>query len=394
MNYCGKQNTPEQSQSATILVVDDSRMNRVLLSTTLAKHGYQILEAADGRQALEVLGGHDQVELILLDLIMPEMDGFEFLEHHHQNLNLSSIPVIVNSSLDDFSSITRALKMGSYDYFTKPLSKENLEVTLPLKIGNAVNAHRLMKQAKEQNDLLQSELEMASLYQHFLLPLEPKPKGAEVALKFRPCSQVGGDYFDFIELSEEAWAMVVADVSGHGVTSAMIASMVKALLPGYLTQTMSPGSALEKLNSDLLRLTPGDSFVTAFAAVYQTGKRELTWSLAGHPAPVLFPATGKAISLSLKSPFLGVFESGHFENPYPDQTLSLAKGDRLALYTDGLIEAPNAQGSRYGFQRLVDFLTARRNDTLMQMRDALWHDLSNHIADDHEDDVVIILMEF
>lgn len=379
---------------STVLIVDDARLNRELLRLHLAKHGYRFIFAQNGREAVAMVGAHPEVDLILLDLMMPDMDGFDFLRWRLERPEVQAIPVIVNSSLDDFGSIAKALTMDSYDYFTKPLGPNDLEVVLPLKIKNAINARRLVSETRRQNDVMRAELEMAARYQQFLLPRSVRLKGLKISYLFQPCRGVGGDYFDFTELAGGGAGLVVADVSGHGVAAAMTASIVKALLPGYLERLQSPAAALSALNADLLRLTQEDSFVTAFAGLYEPQARRLTWSLAGHPTPLLLPRGGEVRFLEAESVFLGVFETNRLPLAYEDRVLQLAPGDRMVLYTDGLTEAPDAQGNQYGPQRLQTLLSAHRDLPLENWREVIWEDLNAFVQGEFPDDVAFILAEF
>ena len=384
----------EAGASPVILIVDDARLNRELLRLHLAKHGYRFVFAQNGAEAMEAVGSHPEVDLILLDLVMPGMDGFAFLRWRQDHRDAQSIPVIVNSSLDDFESIARALTMDSYDYFTKPLGPNDLEVVLPLKIKNAINARRLMLEARRQNEVMLRELEMAARYQQFLLPRSVAFQGLKVSYLFQPCQSVGGDYFDFLELSGGEFGLLVADVSGHGVAAAMTASIVKALLPGYLERLTSPAEAFARLNADLLRLTQEDSFVTAFAGLYDPKTRTLTWSLAGHPAPIFLPWREEPRLLTQESVFLGVFENDNLPASYEDRRVTVQPGDRLVLFTDGLTEAPGAQGGTYGLERLLTLLRGRREQSLEAWREAIWEDLAGFVDGDFPDDVAFILTEF
>lgn len=382
------------TENALVLVVDDAALNRKVVADALGRHGYQILRAPNGKKALELLESHSQVDLILLDLVMPEMDGFAFLEIRQRMPEMASIPVIVNSSLDDFGSIARALTMGAYDYFTKPLSQDDLEIILPLKIRNAVTNKRLMDATRRQNEIMQRELEMAARYQQFLLPKRAELTGAKVVYLFQPCSGVGGDYFDFFSLSDNRWGLVVADVSGHGMASAMVASIVKALFPTYLEQYLSPAKALSALNDNLLSLTPEDVFVTAFAALFDPASGRLSWSLAGHPPPFFLPKEGKGIPLAMDNAFLGIFETGSPLLELKDQHITVQPQDRLALYTDGLLEAPDPQGRQYGMERLQAKLLANRFLDQENMKQMIWKDLNAYVRGDFPDDVAFILVDF
>lgn len=379
---------------STILIVDDARINRELLRLNLMKLNYHFLQATNGREAMEIVASHPEVDLILLDLLMPEVDGFDFLRWRKDQPLARDIPVIVNSALDDFDSIARALTMGSYDYFTKPLSQQDLETVLPLKIRNAVTARRLMSETRRQNEIMRRELKMAARYQQFLLPTVADLPGVQVAFHFQPCSGVGGDYFDFIRLSGGNLGFVVADVSGHGMASAMTASIVKALLPGYMEKFLSPAGALTALNDDLLRLTQEDSFVTAFAAIYQPDSRQLSWALAGHPSPLFINGDGRVQPLNQDTFFLGSFDSNSPIVNYSDQIMEAAPGQRLVFYTDGLTEAPDPQGAMFGAERVAEILEAGHKKDIHAVRDDLWRELRSFVQGDFPDDVAIILVEF
>lgn len=377
-----------------ILIVDDARINRELLRLNLSKHGYQFIMATDGKEAIDLLASHPEVDLILLDLVMPKVDGFAFLRWRADHPEAQSIPVIVNSSLDDFDSITRALTMDSYDYFTKPLSRDDLETVLPLKIHNAVTTHRLMAKIRHQNQIMRGELEMAARYQKFLLPQSAELPGARIAFHFQPSSEVGGDYFDFLALPQDKLGFIIADVSGHGVASAMTASIVKALLPGYLRQFLSPASAFHAMNQELMHLTQEDVFVTAFAALFDPKQSELLWCLAGHPYPLYMDQGDGIRELSAESLFLGVFDSDNPLLDYHDRRIAVKPGDRLALYTDGLTEALNADGEQFGLQRLKLALERHQASELEDLHQCVWQDLDDFAAGEFSDDVAFILVGF
>ncbi|MBU1277073.1 MAG: fused response regulator/phosphatase [Proteobacteria bacterium] len=379
---------------ATILVVDDSGLNRKLLTASLAREDYRFLEASHGREATEILGRHPEVDLILLDLMMPVMDGFAFLIWRMDNPEARGVPVIVNSSLDDRESLTKALAMDCYDYFIKPLSSADLDLVLPLKIRNAVHSKRLMADLRAKNQIMAGELELAARYQQFLLPKDAQLPGLQAAWLFRPCRGVGGDYFDFFELPGGDLGLVVADVSGHGVASAMTASILKALVPRYLGAHESPAAVLEMLNEDLLRLTPADAFVTCFLGRYDPRERLLRWSLAGHPSPLLQDPDGSISHLEQSSPFLGVFSNDQPLLQYLDKELRLAGGQRLVIHTDGLLEVPDPQGKPMGPGRLKQLLEQHRALTAGQLAEQLAHELDQCDGDHLPDDVALIILDF
>lgn len=379
---------------ASILVVDDSRLNRNLLTESLSQEGYRFFEASHGQEALEILSRNPEVDLILLDLMMPVMDGFTFLQWRMDNPEVRGIPVIVNSSLDDVESLTKVLAMDCYGYFVKPLSEVDLKLVLPLKIRNAVNAKRMMADLRAKNQLMADELELAARYQQFLLPKQKELPGLKAAWLFKPCRGVGGDYFDFFELPGGDLGLVVADVSGHGVASAMTASILKALVPRYLGSHYSPARVLELLNEDLLRLTPEDVFVTTFLGRYAPRNNILRWCLAGHPSPLLQDRSGEVTTLEQSSPFLGVFSNDQALLQYRDRQSQLTGGQRLVIYTDGLVDAPNALGEPMGTERLKQLLEQHRALEASKLARQLAVELGQCDGDHLPDDVAVIIMDF
>jgi sigma-B regulation protein RsbU (phosphoserine phosphatase) len=386
---------PDRPQAtATLLIVDDAAVNRELLRLKLRTHGYQFIPASNGWEAVQAMQENSGIDLILLDLVMPQMDGFDFLTWRAKTPFAMEVPVIVNSSLDDFDSIAKALDMGAYDYFTKPLSREILDIVLPLKIKNAVMNRRLMLETKRKNDIMRQELEMAARYQKFLLPSNANLDSVKVAFKFQPCSAVGGDYFDFMELPHGMTACVVADVSGHGVASAMTASICKALLPRYLRQCLSPAKALAALNHDLIKLTQEDVFVTVCATMFDPKNRRLIWASAGHPPPVFISQNQGCSRLAYDSIFLGMFDNDNPLVEFEDMHQPVKKGDRLALFTDGLIEAPDKAHSLFGLERLENLLIKGRSQGIHDLAGSVWQGLQGFAGMDFPDDVAFILMEF
>jgi sigma-B regulation protein RsbU (phosphoserine phosphatase) len=379
---------------ASILVVDDSPHYRDLLTNGLSRHGYRFFEAGHGLEAIESLRRHPEIDLILLDLMMPQMDGFSFLKWRGAHPEISDIPVIVNSSLNDPESIAKVLALDCYGYFVKPLSQVDLELVLPLKIRNAINSRRMMADLRAKNRLMAEELELAARYQEFLLPKQWQLPGIQAAWWFQPCRGVGGDYFDFFELPGGDLGLVMADVSGHGAASAMTASILKALIPRYLSVHKSPATVLGLLNEDLLRLTPDDVFVTTFLGRYTPLNKELRWSLAGHPYPLLQEPGGRVVTLEQSSPFLGVFSNDQPLLKYCDRNSTVSAGQRLVVYTDGLLDASVDQGKPLGKRHLEQLLRQHRDLTPGQLTRELAAQLNRSNGDYPSDDIAVIIMDF
>lgn len=378
--------------AATILIVDDARLNRELFKLSLVRAGYRVLEAENGRQAVEIMESRP-VDLVLLDLIMPVMDGFEFLHWRNSNPAYTAIPVIVHSALDDFQSIERALSLDSYDYFTKPLTEHDIKVVLPLKVKNAVNAKRLYFETMAKNERLNSELELAARYQRFLLPEDCTVGGARVATFYRPHIGVAGDFFDVVEVDGDP-ALIMADVSGHGLLSAMVSSILKPLFSYYVAQTGSPRKTLERLNRDLLSLTREEDYVTAFCAIHRHRDNRLVYASAGHPAQWLWSrGEEQVIELQTGGFLLGMFPADHPAFEQAEESIAVGPGDRLLAFTDGLIEAKDGDGLILGPERARERFGETVELPPRAAADSMWDLVADHGGQTLQDDIALLMVD-
>ena len=376
----------------TILITDDAKVNRAVIRQCLDGYGYQFLEAANGQEALRTIETQ-KVDLVILDLVMPVMDGFTMLKQVKNDSRHAAIPVIVNSSLEDISSIRRALTLGSYDYFLKSLPREQLLVILPLKVRNAIHSKRLWDDVCLQKEMLERELEAAGRYQRFLLPKNFKATGMEIETFFHPYIGVGGDFFDCVPLQGEKTALMIADVSGHGVLPAMITAILKPLFRQYIQETESPRETVRRLNDDFLTLTDESDYITTFVAVYDPGQRTLRYVNAGHPPPLyLRQDTGELAVLSATRVIMGIFASQEWVNE--EIVLSATPASRLLLVTDGVSESRSASGGMFGQAGLEKVLCDMSGCGLAETVRYLWQSLREFTGDQFRDDVTCLAVDF
>lgn len=378
---------------ATVLVVDNSRANRELLFFSLRRKGYKLILAATGAEAIELIRDNPQIDLILLDLELSGMDGFEFLKWRQVTSQAQTIPVIVNSSLDDMDTIVQALELDAYDYFTKPLSQQDLDHLLPLKIKNAITSKRLIQEITSRNALLNKEMFMAGSLQRSLLPPQDiRLPNISCSYLFRPCEGVGGDFYDFIEIPGHGVYMLMADVTGHGAAPAMVASMLKVLTKSYFQSYRSTAKALDALNSELLRLTPDDVFVTAFVCYFNPADRQVSWASAGHPPQLLLSHNEPVRQLSHPGLPLGIVEQE--KGSYTSNHLTVRENDVLLLYTDGLVEAVNQSNEQYGLFRLKEIFTSLRGANSSSILQGIWDDIAEYTNHSFDDDLTASIIEF
>lgn len=334
--------------SYRILIADDATINRKLIKDILSNSigGIDFFEAENGNEVLKILS-KTSIDLILLDLVMPEMDGFETLKIIKENDQYKDIPVIVNSSITEIQSIENILREGAVDYFTKPLSVDDMNIILPLKAKNALLMH-------EQNKLISEELKYANLFANIMLPKAGGIGNTELFIKYHPTMGIGGDFFDCVEKDDAVYFMI-ADVTGHGIAAGMASSMVKILFRKCVEhRDMTPDEILSETNRSIFEIfdfAGKDNFFvfTAFVGRLKGGIFE--YANAGQPYPVVYHRASETIEEIRQNGFLvGVFEG----LKYQTEKMTLNTGDSIFLYTDGLF-CSGESSDITGWKQVVQF---------------------------------------
>ena len=210
--------------AARLLVVDDNEMNRDLLSRRVQRLGHETVTANDGRQALALMRSQ-AFDLVLLDITMPGMDGYEVLQQLRDDAALRHIPVVMVSAIDEIDSVVRCLELGAEDYLTKPFNPLVLKARV-----DASLAKKLLRDKEQAHArMMVRELEIGRQIQSGFLPERlPQPAGWNLAVRFLPARQVAGDFYDAFELPNGTLALVVADVCDKGVGAALYMALFRA----------------------------------------------------------------------------------------------------------------------------------------------------------------------
>jgi sigma-B regulation protein RsbU (phosphoserine phosphatase) len=325
-----------------VLVVDDEPPIRDILSFYLKRAGYRVLLAENGRVALEEMGKL-QPDLILSDLRMPEMPGDELCLAVKGDPRTRDIYFVLVSAMDGMASKIGGLNLGADDMISKPFHAQEVMA----KVESAFRIIGMQKEIKRQNleltrfqDRMNAELSLAARLQFGLLPPIPGMAcGIRYTHRYLPAEGIGGDIYAIQGLADGSVAIMIADVSGHGVTAALISAMVKTFFESQLRVAQGPLAWAQAMNRDLARSTLSEQFATAFLARLDTVNDRLQYVVAGHVAPLLIKggSAGGARRpdvLSGKGFMLGIDE----DLAFTEQSCAFAKGDRLILYTDGLVE--------------------------------------------------------
>jgi sigma-B regulation protein RsbU (phosphoserine phosphatase) len=372
-----------------LLVVDDVEMNRDLLSRRLRQLGHEVATAENGRQALEAVraGGFD---LVLLDIMMPEMDGYQVLSEMMADPVLKHLPVIMISAVTEMDSVIRCIEMGATDYLPKPFNA----VLLKARVGATLEKKRLRDKEQLYAKSLERELEIGREIQKSFLPDElPRAVGWEIAARFFPARQVAGDFYDAYVLPEGRIGFVVGDVCDKGVGAALFMALFRSLLRATaMAAPWKPDPAAElardvALLNDYIARTHGRSnmFATVFFGALEPETGSLLYVNGGHEAPLLFSPGGVRARLSPTGPAVGmmpgmVYEVGRAE---------IKPGEGLLAYTDGVTDARGAS-ERYGEERLVA-LVASATASAPSLLDSIEQAVAAHAGGAEQTDDITLL---
>jgi sigma-B regulation protein RsbU (phosphoserine phosphatase) len=339
----------EHPNSATesILLVDDNPTNLQVLFQTLEGVGCKLLIAKNGEMALSI-AGKALPDLILLDIMMPGIDGYEVCQQLKANPATSDIPVIFLSALGDTEDKVKGLQLGAVDYITKPFQPDEVIA----RVNTHLTIHRLNREVENQKDQLEHELEVVSEVQRKLLPKQlPLIEEFKLGVHYETSRYAGGDYYDIIELPDNCWGFFMADAEGHSAPAAVLMAMTCALFRSYSGSGEDPAAVIRYLNEHLCKVAD-PSFMTALYAYYDANMQTMWIARAGHPLPMIFRnADKKAVELTCP----GVYPLGiePYETEIPITETKLEQGDRFLIYTDGLSERFNPEGISYGEDRLL-----------------------------------------
>ena len=338
-----------------LLVVDDNEMNRDMLSRKLEREGFSVDVAADGRQALEVIR-KTPFDLVLLDIMMPELDGYEVLERMKADPQLRHIPVIMISALDELESVVRCIEIGAEDYLPKPFNPTLLRA----RIGACLEKKQLRDQEQrtyqalvESQKHLAAELAEAAEYVKSLLP---PPLNGEINAesRFIPSTQLGGDAFGYHWLDPEHFAMYLLDVCGHGVGAALLSISVMNVLrsQSLAADFRQPGAVLAALNDAFQMDNQNNMYFTIWYGVFNKTNRILTYSSGGHPPSVLISDHRPPLQLRTEGMVIGSMPGVQFQTAQ----CPLPPDGRLFIFSDGTYEITKGDGTMFQLEEFTQRL--------------------------------------
>jgi sigma-B regulation protein RsbU (phosphoserine phosphatase) len=350
-------------RSGRILVVDDDQFSRELLARHLERQGHLVCQAKSGQIAFEILA-EAAFDILILDIMMPGMNGYQFLEAIRTNSYLKDTAIIVVSALDDPASIARCLELGAEDYLPRDFDPSIMKARIDSLLEKQEYKQRndlAMKHLIEAQNQMATELREAAEYVKSLLPKPLAWHGIVADWDFIPSLSLGGDCFFYHPIDDTRLAMYILDVSGHGIQAALLSAtimnMLRSLALGGLDYG-SPSAVLARLNASFQVEEQNNMFFTIWYGVYDTSSRSLRWAGAGCPPAVMIGPANTIVELSGDGPVIGVDETASFG----DFAMSVLPGSHLYLFSDGLFEVHAKDASMLAWDQFIALLAAHNQE--------------------------------
>ncbi|MES2940576.1 MAG: SpoIIE family protein phosphatase [Pseudomonadota bacterium] len=365
-----------------LLVVDDNEMNRDMLSRRLKRQGFSVDMAENGQQALDALAAQP-FDLVLLDIMMPVLNGYDTLERLKADEALRHIPVIMITAVDDTESVARCIEMGAEDHLPKPFNPSILRA----RIDSALAKKRLRDREQVYAKSLERELAIGRQIQASFLPESlPQVAGWELAARFQPARQVAGDFYDAFQLPDGRLGLVVADVCDKGVGAALFMALFRSLVRVLATQNCADPVADKVLVGTLGSINDyiahthsrANMFATLFLGVLSPDTGALRYVNAGHEAPlILLPGVQEPVRLGPGGPAVGLMAGLEFRAA----SAELPPGALLVAFTDGVTDARDREGEMFGEPRLLGLFDDRDGLGAATALDRIEAALADYVGD-------------
>ena len=374
-----------------ILVVDDDRASRRLLTRTLTAAGYACAEAESGEEALDLVRKQPPC-LLLLDYDMPGLDGADVSKRIRADASpaVAQIPTIMLTGHTGEESEVLCLQAGADDFVTKPVRPEVLRARIETQLRLRSMREQLMKQNEELEAWrgnLEQDLEAAQRTQRSLIPASPPTlPGWEIAAFYRPVIQVGGDIYGWLRMRDGRMLFWIADATGHGAAAALLTTLAKLLFHHANAENETPAEIMRAVDRDFRSILGARSFMTAMCVALDVESGAGSIVGAGHPPLLVARHTGQTESIASSSPPLGLVAASSFS----ETGVQLGGGDLFLLYTDGLYGAGEANERRLAPAEVAKQLLDAPGDAQSLLHDLLREPIASPVAPVPPDDIAAL----
>lgn len=380
-----------------ILVVDDEldmeSMIRQKFRRKIKDKVYNFEFAANGLEALNKIDEFPEIGIVLSDINMPGMDGLTLLSRLKE-LNAPGLKTVIVSAYGDMDNIRTAMNRGAYDFITKPINFNDLEITINKTHEEIISVRNWLEEHDQlvsiQNDLsISGEIQQAILPKIF--PPFPEDPNFDIYASMVAAKEVGGDFYDFFLVDKHRLGFVIGDVSGKGISAAIFMAVSRTLIRATGLKGESVSECMRYVNNLLCKESVSCMFVTVFYGILNTQTGEVKYVNAGHNPPYMLSAEGIHQVEMTDGVALGIVEDFSFTS----KKIQLKKDDKLFLYTDGVTEAFNWEESAYGEEKLENFLSGSQNHSIDQIVKNSFKDVFSFVdGAPQSDDITLLVISF
>ncbi len=336
-----------------VLLVDDDPTALAMLAGMLKQEGFETLIAADIRQTKALIARAPAFDLAILDVHLPDGSGLDLCRSMKYGSPATDAPVLIVSADEDIETKIAGFEAGAVDYITKPFHRAEVLA----RVRTHVRLHKAYQAMIELQSLKLSKLAFA---QRAMIPQPDQMPEARFELYYQPIQEAGGDLCQVLRLGPNLHDYILADVCGHDVGAAMTMSALHALFKQNCSALYSPTEALHIINRVARSLLPEEQFATVVYARINRKTRRLMVVSAGHPPAVIQKVDGAVFPLWLEGDVVGAFETAEFGM----SGTTVDFGDRVFLFSDGVIEGPGETNWKVGIEKFVEFCKKLRNKDL------------------------------
>jgi serine phosphatase RsbU (regulator of sigma subunit) len=385
------------ANKSRILIVEDNETDRKLLYDMMITLGHKPILAENGLTALSMIK-KEPPDLVLLDILMPEMDAYEVLDRMEEDKSMHHIPVIMITAINEIESAARCIAKGADDYLIKPfnptLLKARIIGSLEKKRLHDKNIELLNKVLAQQKQM-EMELKIAEKVQKAMLPVKERVEqngNYRIETYYQATSSIGGDFYHYAKYGENKVSFLLADVSGHGPAAALIVAAIKSIIESESQNHLPPAKLMQSLNEKLFTMIPEDHFATMFFCIANFAAGNLAYTSAAHPPGFVFgERLDEPIPLKTNGGMVGIFENETFG----EDKVSFTKGDKLIIYSDGVHETRGKNGDMYGLERLVKLIQNCRKAPVKEILAELVKEVGNFWdGKSARDDMAVVIVEF
>lgn len=376
---------------ARILVVDDEKSITYLLSEVLRKDHHIVTTLSDGKLVKDELK-KDHYDLVVSDLHMKEVGGIEVLKMVKNKDENTEVLILTGHAT--VSTAVEAMKLSAFEYLTKPIDMEEFRLKVQKALERRsfkIQIEKQQKEIQEQQEMLRKDLQLAEQVQRSLVPKPIRLPSIDVRIKYMPMIGVGGDFADVYYDGVENVYLTLVDVTGHGITAALLVNRICSEIRNLVREQRQPSSILYTVNNFIFDAFNGMAmFLTMFSGVLNLRKRSFTYAGSAHPAVILWRSReNKFVKLESQNIIIGYEKRD--ENKFVQDVVMTNSEDKILMYTDGIIEAEDTNGNQLGINGFINFFKSSIYLSVDEIIDTILNGIYEYSPNPIKDDVYLIL---